>query len=220
MANEDKHGPLIDFSLNYFSNGMMAGTSSSRSTKLEWNKDGTVTLTDSHSGGGNNTTCKYKVKPEVAEKLRDYVVTKDLAGLSKKDIPTVQMFDNFTSASFSMSFDDSSLGGSPYEHCHMECGPAGMTFGTLENELSAIFKECRDSGEIILQQETQTPGPFQMFFDSINKGGSTGMMNPPPAAPAPADIPAPKAPGMWTCKHCGCNENSGRFCLNCGYEKE
>jgi len=75
------------------------------------------------------------------------VVTKDLAGLSKKDIPTVEMFDNFTSASFSMSFDDSSLGGSPYEHCHMECG-------------------------------------------------STGMMNPPPAAPAPADIPAPKAPGM------------------------
>ena len=130
------------------------------------------------------------------------------------------MFDNFTSASFSMSFDDSSLGGSHYAHCHMECGPAGMTFGTLEDELSAIFKECRDTGEIILQEETQTPGPFQMFFDSMNKGGSTGMMNPPPTAPAPADIPAPKAPGMWTCKHCGCNENSGRFCLNCGYAKE
>ena len=241
---EEKHGPLISFSLSYFSHSMMAGGGSSSGDELEWHKDGTVTLTSSHSGGGRDTRFKYNVKPEIAQKMRDYVAEKHLARLSKEDIKTPVMFDNFTSASFSMSFDDSSIGGSPYEHCYVNCGPAGMTFRTIENELAEILKECRETGECILSEENETGNGF------MGMGGFTGMMTQPPteawtcpscgmkvitgsfcpqcATPAPAPVPAPTpsptifamdyppASGEpWTCT-CGYKGNTGKFCPNCG----
>ncbi len=193
---EEKHGPLIGFSLSYFSHGMMAGSSSSSGNELEWHKDGTVTLTSSHSGGGKNTRFKYKVKPEIAQKMRDYVTEKHLARLSKEDIKTPVMFDNFTSASFSMSFDDSSIGGNPYEHCYVNCGPAGMTFRNIEKALGEILDECRKTGECILNEETQTGSGFP------GMGGFPGMMVQPPKE-------------AWTCPNCGQEGITSRFCPQC-----
>ena len=199
---EEKHGPLIGFSLSYSSHSMMAGGGSSSGDELEWHKDGTVTLTSDHSGGGKNTRFKYNVKPEIAQKMRDYVTAKNLARLSKEEIKTPVMFDNFTSASFSMSFDDSSIGGSPYEHCYVNCGPAGMSFRTIENELSAILKECRETGECILNEETQTGSGFP------GMGGMMGMGNFPVMMPRP-----PKE--AWTCPSCGQEGITSRFCPQC-----
>ena len=166
------------------------------------NKDGTVTLTSSYSGGGKRTSFKYNVKPEIAQKMRDYVTAKNLARLSKEEIKTPVMFDNFTSASFSMSFDDSSIGGSPYEHCYVNCGPAGMTFRTIKNELSEILKECRETGECILNEETQTGSGFP------GMGGMMGMGNFPVMMPRP-----PKE--AWTCPSCGQEGITSRFCPQC-----
>ena len=195
---EEKHGPLTCFSLNYCSHSMMAGGGSSRTDELEWNGDGTVTLTSSYSGGGKNTRSKYNVKPEIARKMRDYVTEKRLARLSKEDIKPALVFDNFTSASFSMSFDDSSVGGSPYEHCYVNCGPAGMTFRTIENELSQILDECRETGEIILNEETETDGSM----------GFAGYFNKVMQSIQPADT--------WTCSCCGQAGNTGKYCFECG----
>ena len=224
----EKHGPLISFSLNYSSHGMMAGSSSFGGDELEWNKDGTVTLTSSHSGGGRNTRFKYNVKPEIAQKMRDYVSGNNLARLSKEDIRKPVMFDNFTSASFSMTFDDSSVGGSPCERCHVNCGPAGMTFRNIENALGKILDECRETGECILHEGTETGGGFMGLGGFMNAGSFLGMMmqpqgvSVPGSAQGPASFPAaaaadpPSATGdTWTCT-CGQKNNTGKFCPNCG----
>lgn len=217
---KEEHGPMVDFCLNYSSHGMMAGSSSSSSEELEWNKDGTVTLTSGHSGGGRTVTMKYKVKPEIARKLSDFVAEKNLAGLSKETINTPVMFDCFTSASFSMSFDDSALGGSAYEHFHVECGPAGMTFRTIEKKFSEILDECRETGECILNEENETGGGLFGMLGFAGGMNPQGMLTPVPAqAPSPANLTAsPTATfgGAWTCGSCGQTGNSGKFCPNCG----
>ena len=219
---EEQHGPLIGFSLDYCSHSMIAGGGSSNSDRLDWNKDGTVTLTSYYSGGGKNSNFKYKVKPEIAQKMRDYVTEKNLARLSKEDIKTPVMFDCFTSASFSMTFDDSSLGGSPCEVCHINCGPAGMAFRTIENELSGILKECRETGECVLNELNETGngiwGILGQFAPAPTQPGAAP--SPVPMQPAPVPSPAPAQSGdTWTCSHCGYSGNSGKFCPQCGYPK-
>ena len=110
---------------------------------------------------------------------------------------TAVMFDNFTSASFSMSFDDSSIGGSSYECCHVNCGPAGMTFRNIENALGKILDECRETGECLQNEETEIGNGFQGMF------ALHGI--------------SPQSPKeTWTCQSCGTEGNISKFCPNCG----
>ncbi|MBO4326998.1 MAG: hypothetical protein J5950_06980 [Clostridia bacterium] len=208
---EEEHGPLIGFALSYSSHGMMMGTSSYSSQNLDWNRDGSITLTYTSNGRGTSLNQVYNVKPEIARKMRDYVAEKHLAALSKQEIPTIMMADNFTSASFSMTFDDSGIGGSPYEMMSVNCGPAGMTFRTIENELSAILEECRDTGECIASDSKKTDGMIGFL------GGSGGIV----ISSSPSGVGGAKAPEIksviyWTCSNCGYNKNSGKFCTECG----
>ncbi len=205
---DEAHGPLIRFSYGRFSHGMAMGSSSSSSDELAWNRDGSIILTSSYSGGGKNTRFEYRVKPEIAEKVRAFVAEKHLAALSKQKIPTPAAFDNFTSSSFSMTFDDSALGGSPYEMLHIECGPAGMTFRKIEDEAWELLKECRETGECAVREETEAGGAFggMMGFPGMMNGGMTGGTLLSAAEP-------------WTCPSCGRAGNTGRFCTECGYPR-
>ena len=168
------------------------------------------------------------VKPEIAQKMRDYVSENNLARLSKEDIRKPVMFDNFTSASFSMTFDDSSVGGSPYERCHVDCGPAGMTFRSIETALGKILDECRENGECILHEVNETGGGFMGLGGFMNAGNFPGMTMQPQGVSAPGSAPGrtsspavaaadpPSAAGdTWTCT-CGQKNNTGKFCPNCG----
>ncbi|MBE7007545.1 MAG: hypothetical protein E7422_00080 [Ruminococcaceae bacterium] len=200
---DEAHGPLIGFSYGRFSHSMTMGGSSSSGDELNWNRDGSIILTSSFSGGGNDTRLEYRVKPECAEKVRAFVAEKHLAALSKQKIPTPAAFDNFTSSSFRMTFDDSALGGSAFEMLHIDCGPAGMTFRKLEDEAWELLKECRETGECIVREEKEIGGAF---------GGMTGfpgMMG----GGMGADIGMGAA---WTCGKCGRAGNTGRFCPECG----
>ena len=199
---EEKHGPLIRFSLSYCSHSMTAGGGSSSGNELEWYKDGTVTLISSYSDGEKNTRFKYNVKPEIAQKMRDYVIENHLARLSKEKINTPVMFDNFTSASFSMSFDDSSIGGSSYEHCYVNCGPAGMTFRNIEKALGKILDECRETGECILNEETRKGNGFPGLGGFMGMGGIPGMTTQPKKE-------------AWMCPSCGTEGITSRFCPKC-----
>ena len=205
-AEDGPHGPLRSISYNLCSHGMMAGTGSSRSTRLEWLNEKAVILSCTSSGSGTDFDSEYRVKPETAQKVRDLVSEKKLARLSKMDIPTVTMFDNFTSATISMTFDDTSIGGSPYEICTINCGPSGMTFKTLEDEISRLLDECRDTGECTRNEMTGSPIILGNF---MNIGGSmTGT----PSAVPPASGTVKS--GGWVCS-CG-TVNTGKFCENCG----
>lgn len=233
-AAVEPHGPLTEVSYNLSSHGMMAGSSSGISRKVTWNSDGTAIYHVNSHGGGSSAECEYKITPEMAKKISDYVTDKRIAALAKMDIPTAVMFDNFTSASISMTFDDSSIGGDKYNNVHLNCGPAGLTFKTIEDGLYELLKECEETGECIKNETTQMDdGPFATYY-KMNIMGKMGGAAPNPLAgmkqaqeeafnaavestKSSASTPSAATNGTWTCK-CGA-ENAGKFCSNCGEPK-
>lgn len=233
-AAVEPHGQLTEVSYNLSSHGMMAGSSSGISRKVTWNSDGTAIYHVNSHGGGSNAKCEYKITPEMAKKVSDYVTDKRLAALAKMNIPTAVMFDNFTSASISMTFDDSSIGGDKYNSVHLNCGPAGLTFKSIEDGLYELLRECEASGECIKNETTQMDdGPFATYY-KMNIMGKMGGATPDPldgmkkaqeeafnaaveSTKSGASTPSAATNGKWTCK-CGA-ENAGKFCSNCGEPK-
>ncbi|MBR6157607.1 MAG: hypothetical protein IKQ27_11660 [Lachnospiraceae bacterium] len=225
---DEMHGPLIELSYGTSSHGMMAGTGSGASSSVEWKKDGTVIYRSSSMSSYGQTSSEYKVKPEVAQKLRDFVAEKHLAELTKEDIPLPMACDNFTSASISMTFDDSSIGGDPYESCFLNCGMAGGTFGSLEKKVKELLDECRETGEFISGEDTGNGFPnliagkegmsfFEMAKSMYDPSG--GMKQEPDHKPQEQRSVKKKAPGpQWTCA-CGETMNTGKFCINCGQSR-
>ncbi|MBQ9458625.1 MAG: hypothetical protein IJU66_01670 [Oscillospiraceae bacterium] len=205
---DEAHGPLVHFGFSLFSHGMAAGSSSSSEDALDWNRDGSIILTSCCSAGGKSTRLEYRVKPEAAEKVRAFAARKHLAALSKQKIPTPAVFDNFTSSSINMTFDDRSIGGSPFEMLHIDCGPAGMTFRKIEDEIRSLFKECRDSGECIVREESGAGGMFGGMTGFVGTMGGFGTAN----APGGAGVPLGQA---WTCEKCGRTGNTSAFCADC-----
>ncbi|MCR5328456.1 MAG: zinc ribbon domain-containing protein [Saccharofermentans sp.] len=222
-AAVEPRGPLTRFSYNLSSHGMMAGTSSGSGREIEWNDDGSIVYTYSSYGGGVNSRMEYKIQPEIAQKVRDLVEEEKLAAISKLDIETPAMFDNFTSSSICMTFDDSSVGGNPCNMCSIQCGAAGMTFKKYEDKITALFEEIEASGECIKNETHETKNGFM----GMGMLGMMTMNNTPPVDEpvhlmglVPADPGAAKREAeleKWTCK-CG-TENSGKFCAECGEPK-
>ena len=201
--SEVTHGPLIRFSYNLSTNGMMMGSGSFSGDSVEWHRDGRIILSSDSEGGGKRTYAKYSLKPEAAEKIRGYVTEKKLAEIAGRDIPTPMVYDCFTSSTIGMGFDDSSVGGSYYESVTLYCGPAGMTFRQIEEDVAQLLKECRETGECIeFKVEEKKNG---MAFP-----GMPGMAMS-PLSPAQQE--------GWTCIKCGQSGNTGKYCTECGSAK-
>lgn len=227
-AADEPHGPLREISYNLSSHGMMAGTSSGSSRSVEWKRDGTVIYRFSSYGGGTRTEREYKIAPEMAQKISDYVTAKRLAALSKMDIPTVAMFDNFTSATICMTFDDSSIGGEAYNRLSLNCGPSCYTFKSIEDGLYELLEECEATGECIKNEMTQTNdgfGPMGGFNGMLRMGLATctaapdldGMKQAQERMMKASVASSSTSNEKWTCK-CG-SENTGKFCPECGEPK-
>ena len=224
-AAVEPHGPLTSVSYNLSSHGMMAGTSSGSGREIEWREDGSIIYRYTSNGGGKSFEREYKVKPETAQKIIDYVEDKELAALSKLDIEKPVMFDNFTSSTIVVTYDDRSVGGENHNAYCIQCGPSLMTFKTIEEELSDLLKECEESGECIKNEMRENPGPsfmgMKQMMDMIDMGGQPGHEQPlqmmglvqvdPNAGKSEAGLE------KWTCK-CS-QENTGKFCCECGEPK-
>lgn len=209
-ADEERpHGPLTAFSYHYSSHGMMAGSGSFGGDRVEWKPDGSVVLTSSSTGGGKHVENQYSVTPEAAEQLKAYVEDNHLAALAEKKIETPVMYDCFTSTSISMSFDSSGIGGSRCDTRTIQCGPAHMSFATIEDAISALLKQCRDTGMFLSGSMHETEGLPGMFPIS-------GMMDGPYSRPKKTE-PVPAGP-KWICS-CGFSDNTGKFCMECGNPK-
>ena len=133
-----------------------------------------------------------------------------------------------------MTFDDSSIGGDKYNSVCLNCGPAGLTFKTIEDGLYELFEECSKTGECIKNETTQMDdGAFATYY-KMNIMGMMGGAAPNPLAgmkqaqeeafnaavestKSGASTPSAATNGKWTCK-CGM-ENAGKFCANCGEPK-
>lgn len=218
-VEDDPHGPLMEFSYNLSTHSMMPGGGGSRSRKIEWNSDGTVIYSDRSCGGGRSSCLEYRLTPEAAQMVRDFVKEKRLAKLSKMDIQTAVVYDSFTSATIAMHFDDRGIGGSPWESCTIYCGPAGMTFGSLEEQIRWLFKKCEETGECIRNEETKTqdmhPGLAGMGgFMMMHPPGQQKQEMPSPDQPEPRRTAVIISKDKWICS-CG-TEASGKFCPNCG----
>lgn len=219
---DEPHGPLISLSYNLSSHGMAAGTSSSSHMDINWKKDGSVIYTNSSSFDGKNFVREYKVTPETAQKARDYIAESKIPALAKLNLPTPLMYDNFTSATIVMRFDDSSIGGDPDTQCCLQCGAARMTYKTIEEEIRALMEECEKTGECIKNEMYDSSQGFLGLF-GMGTPGSSGMtqpMNSPvtggTAAPS-SDAGSQTSCSKWTCK-CGA-ENTGKYCSECGNSK-
>ena len=201
------HGPLRSFSYSLSSHGMMAGTSSGSTRSVDWKDDGTIIYSYSSYGSGRNVNTEYKIAPGIASKVVDLVAEEKIAALANMEIELPAVFDNFTSSTISMVFDDSSLGGDSYNHCTLNCGASGMSFGTIEKKVSALLDEIEKSGECIKNEMTETPGMFGGMpgmigmFGMMNNGGAKtgengpGVLGVPGAGvPCGSDLPVPDLP--------------------------
>ncbi len=216
-----EHGPLIEISYNTTTHGMMMGSGSSNTDAVRWCRDGSVILNATIFSGGKNLRSEYRLTPEMAQKVRDFVADEKIAEQAEKKVELPVMFDCFTSASITMIFDDSAVGGSPYEHVFLNCGPSRMAFRQLEEAVSELLKECRETGEYTGGETTDNngqnifggfmgfpgingiPGFHELKAEENDKQGRSGA--------ATADTTSL----IWTCP-CGFTENRGKFCPNCG----
>lgn len=224
VAAAEPHGPLMSVSYNLYSHGMMAGKSSNSQKTIEWKDDGSIIYTSASSSNGMHFESEYKIKPENAQKIKGFVEERKIAALTKIDIETPAMFDDFTGATITVVYDDRSVGGEYHNMYTLNCGPAGMVFKALEKEIKALFSELQESGECIRNDMSDNSGPMTAFMGMIDMAGQpghahtqsvVGMMGQMPAVPAAdAGKENPAEPGKWTCI-CGA-ENTGKFCTNCG----
>lgn len=198
---------LVEFRYNRTTYGMAMGSGSSSADEVSWCRDGSVILTATYSGGGKNMRSEYRVTPEMAQKVRDFVEDNGIVQLAEEKIELPVMFDCFTSSMIVMHFDDSANGGSPYQSVVLDCGPAGMTFRTLENKVAELLKECRETGEYVGGEMMENSGP----------GAGMGLMGFPGMPAAPSAPEPPKV--LWTCPECGKTENYMKFCIKCGTPK-
>ena len=219
---EEIEGQLLSLSYNTSSHGMMAGSSSFGGERLDWKKDGSVILTSTSNGGGKSIHLEYRVDPELAEKVREYVNEKRFAQLSKEDIPLPLVYDCFTSVTINMEYGDRN--GNPWdrEHYNLNCGAAGMTFGEIERTLCDLIRACRETGECIVSEMKEQPngvvGMMGLGFAMLGTGAPVSPETQEPE-PEPKKLPEPE-PGCWTCKCCGFNQNRGKFCAECGARRE
>ena len=223
-AAVEPHGPLERVSYNSSTNGMMAGTSSSSHQEIEWKDDGSIIYTSSSSFSGKYFERAYKITPENAQKIKDFVEERKIAALTKIDMELPVMYDNFTSSTIVVTYDDRSVGGESHNMYTLQCGPCGMAFKNLESDIKNLFMEIQDSGECIKNDMRDNSSLLTGFagMGMIDMGGQPGheqplqMMGIVPVDTG-ADKETPDIKKKWTCQ-CGA-ENSGKFCCECGQPK-
>ena len=204
-GGKEIHGRLIEFSYNITHNSMMRGGGSHRSQVIRWDKDRRAVLTDTSSGGGKRSETEYEIPQEAAEKAARFVFDRDLAGISKIGFPKNMIaFDDVTSSSISVVFDDTEAGGLSYVVRTIHSPVAGTYFGELEEAVQNVIDECREAGKMIRFDVTDEPG----------FGGMWGGMRCPDEQP-PEEDEEPE-PGTWICPACRQRGNTGKFCPECG----
>ena len=218
--SEPPHGELISISHSSSSSGMMMNSNAHYSDSI-CKKDGVWTLTSvSMPAFQNETVTVYKIGEEVVKQIEETVKREGLAafdGLRYKD--PYPVYDYSSSSGISMTFDDSSVGGSPRVYKSLDIAALRQCgLDDTVTELCQLISSGGEDKEIISSEEKQRAGMgFMMGMMGITPGGGN-TPNTENKTPAPKTAPMPAAPpaGAWTCKKCGYNANMGKFCSECG----
>ncbi|MBO4869462.1 MAG: hypothetical protein J5585_07095 [Clostridia bacterium] len=217
--SEPPHGELISISHSSSSSGMMMNSNAHYSDSI-CKKDGVWTLTSvSMPAFQNETVTVYKIGEEVVKQIEETVKREGLAafdGLRYKD--PYPVYDYSSSSGISMTFDDSSVGGSPRVYKSLDVAALRQCgLDDTVSELCQLISSGGENKEIISFEEKQRTGmDLMMGMMGMTPGGNNNS-NTENKTPAPKPVPVKDPPaGAWTCKTCGYNANLGKFCSECG----
>ncbi len=212
-------------SLSSSSSGMAMGSNQSLSEELSWKEDGTVVMNRTEIHGGTREVSVFAVAKELAEKIRAFAESADIAAwgeLKYEEDPRFRCTDYSSRSSGRIILDYRDQGGKPYEI---------VSFNTMAlfrhnkdadiETLREFFRKCQDPQTMIENTTSLTPAGETMLGmgmdpGTVNAFGNLQIFKEPVEASKPEVHPQPEVrpQGAWTCT-CG-QINEGKFCCQCG----
>ena len=223
-ALKETHGPLIEAEWSGSASGMMFGDLSRFSMKLVRTDGGTKLFDMEMKSFQPAITKTYAADDSVWDKLQKIADDENLAAWRHlRADPDKQMivYDHSSSASISLVFDDSAVGGR---------GPKRISIGREEvrqqggsevwNAVCDILKSCADTGRLL--EESTEPNPYVDGRPPFMGMGMGVPVRPDrePVKPKETAKAAEAVPGTWTCPACGNTGNTGKFCPECGQPRK
>ena len=195
----EEHGPVVEICSDYSSHGMAMGSDTSGKEVVRWQEDGTVLIEISDRRYGKETYEKHLAGSDASEKLREYVKESHVAEMAQvKAIPNpYQMTDYSSSSHITFTF----LDGGVMVNRRLDCGSCWNLQQKTIGKIRDLIKECIDTGKCL--DKTKIGNDTNTTMSGIMGTTNQGMKI--------------KTPGAW---RCSCNqENTGKFCVNCGSPK-
>lgn len=203
LAKHTVHGRLVRFKFSSWSNGMAMNSHTERRTTAHWEQDGSVTVTSYLQQGVNDALItEYKASEKTAAELEAFISECSVADLEdltyerSKD-PFAGMTDSSGGATYSIVFDDSSVGGESAAAFSID--PAAVSQhggGELLGKLSDLTQRLCTEATLLSSRREPYRSPSPNAFMGM------GMMH--------------LTDDKWTCSECGYEGNGGKFCNNCG----
>lgn len=208
----EEHGPLVKIYSSYSSHGMQMGSGTSGNETVAWQEDGSVIIESNDHRDGKEKYEKYLAGAGAAEKLRTFVKENRLAEMAQiEKIPFPYAMTDYSSSShISFTFAD----GNVLAERKLDCSSCWILQQDAIRKVHELIKECIETGKLLEEKESSydiyAPGTASFMGMGMLGTGFMGMGMPKP------DNTAGRAetPGSWKCE-CG-QENTGKFCTNCG----
>lgn len=221
----EEHGPLIEINYRHSAHGMAMGSGTSCSEDIVWQDDGSVLIESRDHSNGTDKYEKYLAGSAAAEKLRQYVKDAHLAEMAQiEPIPSpYQMTDYSSSAHMKFTFDDCKDGMRVKVTRSLDLGSYWKLQGDAVRGVYDLIKECKDTGSCLEKNESSydiyAPGTGAAGFMGLGMGMFGGSKpsggNLAGGASAPSK-PSASSAGTWKCK-CGAdNDDTAKFCPDCG----
>jgi hypothetical protein len=202
------HGKLIGCSYYASSSGMMYNSNTLLNISVSL-IDGVQKILYTEKKAFQSTTATvYQPKQDVLAAIQELAERENLSAWSVLEYhDPFPCTDYSSSASVSLSFDDSSVGGmsrtSVSINVDAACQHGG---GGVIQEFRNILETAVQDAEVLSQKVTEAPA-YGL--------GIMGMLTAPPSPAAPVhDTILPDS--AWKCECCGHDSNTGRFCTECG----
>ena len=197
----EEHGPLIEISSSFSSHGMTANSGTSGSEIVRWQDDGSVTIESTDCRYGKKTYEKHIAGSEAAAALREFVRDNHIAEMAQVEtiqMPSSMRMTDYSSSSYiTFTFDDGGIKVSR----RLDCGSCWKVQEKAISKIRDLIRDCIASGKCLEETESQ--------YDA-NTTPYMGM--------GPIGFVMTQKPGAWKC-NCGFEDNTGKFCMNCGEPK-
>ena len=219
-------GILTGLVWSSYQSGMMAYSRQSFETEINWNRDGsvTVTLTEESEGEYRRVTV-YDGDPDKAEQMRKIIAdekVEEWANFDKVNDPMLMPTDVSSSSHLTLTFSEGD-NGLPADRCSIDLDAAKQN-GKAETvyNLGVLLASLRSQDRII-KTDTETltlPNGMtkQEYFKQFMPINNTPSWPVQIGSREGESISQETASGEWKCPVCG-EINTGKFCYGCGSKR-